>query len=386
MSLPILEISDLDMVFGKTVALNDLSLSVNRGDIYGLIGPNGAGKTTTFRIVATILRPTRGYVGIDGIDLTEKSRIREIRRKIGYMPDTFGVYEDMTVEEYLTFFAAAYDITNPRRQRLVDDVLELVDLAGKRKSLIETLSRGMQQRLGIARVLIHDPELLILDEPASGLDPRARIEIRSLLLELQKMGKTVFISSHILADLGEICTRVGIIEKGKLVVDGTLRDVLAMVKPSAVIYLRIAEDNERAIAVLPSYSEAYVALAVLYETEGRIEASHEALATAEELIGDRAILLMALARSYEQVGEFDVAMARVEEAILLEPDSAQAYLIRGGLEETLGDTAKAIDDFEHASTLASEQGEDALYVLARTRMAMLMQKGSGGGIPGGGGF
>lgn len=250
MSLPILEISDLDMVFGKTVALNDLSLSVNRGDIYGLIGPNGAGKTTTFRIVATILRPTRGYVGIDGIDLTEKSRIREIRRKIGYMPDTFGVYEDMTVEEYLTFFAAAYDITNPRRQRLVDDVLELVDLAGKRKSLIETLSRGMQQRLGIARVLIHDPELLILDEPASGLDPRARIEIRSLLLELQKMGKTVFISSHILADLGEICTRVGIIEKGKLVVDGTLRDVLAMVKPSAVIYLRIAEDNERAIAVL----------------------------------------------------------------------------------------------------------------------------------------
>ena len=145
-------------------------------------------------------------------------------------------------------------------------------------------------------------------------------------------------------------------------------------------------EYERAIAVLPSYSEAYVALAVLYETEGRIEASHEALATAEELIGDRAILLMALARSYEQVGEFDVAMARVEEAILLEPDSAQAYLIRGGLEETLGDTAKAIDDFEHASTLASEQGEDALYVLARTRMAMLMQKGSGGGIPGGGGF
>jgi len=154
------------------------------------------------------------------------------------------------VEEYLSFFAAAYDITNPKRQQLVNDVLELVDLNVKKDALIETLSRGMQQRLGIARVLIHDPELLILDEPASGLDPRARIEIRSLLLELQKMGKTILISSHILADLGEICTRVGIIEKGKLLVDGTLKDVLRMVKPSSVVSLRVAENPEQAVEVL----------------------------------------------------------------------------------------------------------------------------------------
>jgi ABC-2 type transport system ATP-binding protein len=249
-SKPILQLVGLTMKFDKTLALDNLSLSIQRGDIYGLIGPNGAGKTTTFKIVATILRPTKGHIVIAGMDARMSHHIRDIRRKIGYMPDSFGVYEDMTVEEYLSFFAAAYDITNPKRQQLVNDVLELVDLNVKKDALIETLSRGMQQRLGIARVLIHDPELLILDEPASGLDPRARIEIRSLLLELKKMGKTILISSHILADLGEICTRVGIIEKGKLLVDGTLQDVLRMVKPSSVISLRVAEDPGRALEAL----------------------------------------------------------------------------------------------------------------------------------------
>jgi ABC-2 type transport system ATP-binding protein len=214
-----------------------------------LIGPNGAGKTTTFRIVATVLRQTAGRVLIGGMNTMEKAHIRDIRRKIGYMPDSFGVYDDMTVQEYLAFFAAAYDIRDPRRQRLVEDVLELVDLTTKRTTLVEALSRGMQQRLGIARVLIHDPEFLILDEPASGLDPRARVEIRSLLLELQKMGKTILISSHILADLGEICNRVGIIEKGELKVDGTLADILESVKPSPIVLLSVVE-NTRAMAVL----------------------------------------------------------------------------------------------------------------------------------------
>lgn len=254
MSNTVLRINGLSMKFGKTIALDRLSLSVRRGDIYGLIGPNGAGKTTTFKIVATILKPTNGTVMIDGINASDKKRIRDVRRKIGYMPDTFGVYEDMTVEEYLTFFAAAYDISNPKRQRLVNDVLELVDLSVKRGAMIEALSRGMQQRLGIARVLIHDPELLILDEPASGLDPRARIEIRSLLLELQRMGKTIFISSHILADLGEICSRIGIIEKGRLLVDGNLEEVLRMVKPSGVIYIRVDDDREAAVAALERLS------------------------------------------------------------------------------------------------------------------------------------
>jgi ABC-2 type transport system ATP-binding protein len=250
MSKPILAIDKLNMVYGKTVAVDSLCLNVERGDIYGLIGPNGAGKTTTFKIVATILKPTSGTVAVDGIKTNDKRRIRDVRRKIGYMPDTFGVYEDMTVEEYLSFFAAAYDIVNPKRKRLVHDVLELVDLTSKRQSLIEALSRGMQQRLGIARVLIHDPDLLILDEPASGLDPRARIEIRSLLLELQKMGKTILISSHILADLGEICSRIGIVERGKLLVDGTLQDVLKMAKPSQIIYLRVHENEELACSIL----------------------------------------------------------------------------------------------------------------------------------------
>lgn len=251
MSDVLLETKNLSMVYGKTLALEKLNLTINRGDIYGLIGPNGAGKTTTFKIVATILKPTSGYVTLDDMSVSDKTQIRNIRRKIGYMPDSFGVYEDMTVEEYLSFFAAAYDITNPKRQTLVNDVLELVDLTVKKEALIETLSRGMQQRLGIARVLIHDPQLLILDEPASGLDPRARIEIRSLLLELQKMGKTILISSHILADLGEICTRVGIIEKGKLVVDGTIQDVLKMVKPSSIVSVRVA-DNQSGAAELIS--------------------------------------------------------------------------------------------------------------------------------------
>lgn len=249
MEVPILEIKNLTMRYDSTCALDNLTLSIRRGDLYGLIGPNGAGKTTTFKIVSTITRPTAGRVKIAGMDIRSPELIRVIRRKIGYMPDSFGVYEDMTVEEYLSFFAAAYDIVNPKRQKLVDDVLDLVDLSSKRDSLIEALSRGMQQRLGIARVLIHDPDLLILDEPASGLDPRARIEIRSLLLELQKMGKTIFISSHILADLGAICNRVGIIEKGKLVIDGTLDDVLRQVKPSSII-LALVDDRERAAQIL----------------------------------------------------------------------------------------------------------------------------------------
>jgi ABC-2 type transport system ATP-binding protein len=238
------------MQYGNTLALNQLNLKMVRGDIYGLIGPNGAGKTTTFKIVSTILNPTSGLVRIDGLSLRDPDKVRAIRRKIGYMPDSFGVYEDMTVEEYLAFFAAAYDILEPQRTRLVEDVLDLVDLSSKRKSLIEELSRGMQQRLGIARVLIHDPDLLILDEPASGLDPRARIEIRSLLLELQKMGKTILISSHILADLGEICTKIGIIEKGVLLVNGTLTDVLKMVKPSQIVYARVNGDIEKATGII----------------------------------------------------------------------------------------------------------------------------------------
>ncbi len=260
MNNPMFKTNQLHKKYGKKVALQDLTMSVNRGDIYGLIGPNGAGKTTTFKILATIMKPTSGTAEIDGLDVTKRKNMIQIRKLIGYMPDSFGVYEEMRVLEYLSFFAAAYGLVNPKRNQLVADVLQLVDLDGKRDALVDSLSRGMQQRLGLARVLIHDPQLLILDEPASGLDPRARVEIRSLLLELQKMGKTILISSHILSDLGEICNRVGIIEQGKLLVDGSLDEILAGVRPSSIVYVRVEERPEEAVKTvlsLPFVQEAH---------------------------------------------------------------------------------------------------------------------------------
>ena len=256
MSEIMLDIQNISKSYGSKLALDALNLQLERGDLFGLIGPNGAGKTTTFKIISTIMKASTGDVLINGLSVNDKKNIPEIRRRIAYMPDSFGVYEDMRVEEYLSFFAAAYDIVNPQRKQLVDDVLELVDLQIKRDALVNSLSLGMQQRLGLARVLIHDPELLILDEPASGLDPRARVEIRSLLVELQKMGKTIIISSHILADLGEICNRIGIIEQGKLLINGSIDDVLASVKPSPIVYVRVKDNIEQAMTVLKN--EDYV--------------------------------------------------------------------------------------------------------------------------------
>lgn len=252
---PLLHIRDLSMWYGSTQALRGLNLSVYRGDIYGLIGPNGAGKTTTLRIVATIQKPSSGTVEIKGKSISTADQLPEIRQQIGYMPDAFGVYEDMTAEEYLKFFAAAYAIPATKRDRLVQDVLALVDLSSKKDTLVDSLSRGTQQRLAISRVLIHDPELLILDEPASGLDPRARVEIRMLLTELQKMGKTILISSHILADMGEICNRVGIIEEGHLLVEDTIDGILKRVGDSSIVQLRVAgQRNDEACALLEGQS------------------------------------------------------------------------------------------------------------------------------------
>ena len=208
--------------YGKLQALNGMNLLANQGDIYGFIGPNGAGKSTTFKILATILKPDSGHVAIDKTSITEGAKIRKL---IGYMPDSFGVYDDMSVYHYLDFFAAAYYIPWKKRKSLIGDVLALTDLEFKRDAMCQSLSRGMQQRLGVARVLIHDPKVLILDEPASGLDPRARIEFRELLKELSNMGKTIIISSHILAELSEICTRVGIVEKGKMIFEGSRNEL-----------------------------------------------------------------------------------------------------------------------------------------------------------------
>ena len=234
--------------YGKLVALNNLHLNIEEGECFGYIGPNGAGKTTTIKILATLLQPTWGEARICGHVIGYESR--KIRPLIGYVPDFFGAYEDMVVQEYLEFFASAYNITGKQRTRIVGDVLELTDLAHKSDALVDSLSRGMQQRLSIARVLLHDPKVLLLDEPASGLDPRARIEIRELLKELHKMGKTIIISSHILHELAELCTTVGIIEQGQMLVKEPISQIIRRVKTGSKLHVSIVEQQDLAALLL----------------------------------------------------------------------------------------------------------------------------------------
>ncbi len=208
--------------FGNLIALNDVSLDIGPGEVFGFIGPNGAGKSTTMKILAGLLRPDAGSASVCGLDVATEGP--QIRTLLGYMPDFLGVYDDLTVDEYLQFFAAAFRIARARRRAVVDSVLQLTDLVGKREAMVDSLSRGMQQRLGVARVLLHEPRVLLLDEPASGLDPRARIELRELLLELKSMGKCIMVSSHILTELAEMCTSIGIIERGSLLFAGSIQD------------------------------------------------------------------------------------------------------------------------------------------------------------------
>src|SRR5678815_4423141 len=207
-------------------------------------------KSTTMKILAGLLRPTYGSAEVLGRDVLRNGDF--VRRNIGYMPDTFGVYEDLKVTEYLEFFAAAYSIPRKQRRKVVGDVLELTDLSYKRDALVDSLSRGMQQRLGLARVLVHDPPILLLDEPASGLDPRARIEIRELLKELQRLGKTIMISSHILSELGEFCNKLGIIERGKLIIHGTIDELMARARAHTVISVQVVDNSDVATTVLKS--------------------------------------------------------------------------------------------------------------------------------------
>jgi ABC-2 type transport system ATP-binding protein len=232
-----IETRDLTKMYGDLFALNRLTLRLERGDVYGFIGPNGAGKTTTMRILATLLNPTWGEATVCGYSIYNGAK--DIRRLIGYMPDFFGVYDDMKVIEYLEFFAAAYRIKGPERRKKCDQVLELVDLGYKRDALVTSLSRGMTQRLGLARVLLHEPQVLLLDEPASGLDPRARIEMRGLLKELRNMGKTILVSSHILPELADICNKIGIIERGKLLFDGDVQAAIRQVRQRTVMTVAV---------------------------------------------------------------------------------------------------------------------------------------------------
>jgi ABC-2 type transport system ATP-binding protein len=244
----VIEIRGLRKRYGALVAVDGLDLSIAKGDLCGFIGPNGAGKTTTLKIMATLLRADEGTVHVAGYAVDSDAAL--VRRRVGYMPDSFGVYEDMTVLEYLEFFAALYGIEPARARKVIGDVIDLTDLRAKAEASVETLSRGVQQRLGLARVLVHDPEVLFLDEPASGLDPRARIEIRALLRELRSLGKTIVVSSHILSDLAEICNKVAIIEKGKLVYQGEVAAMLAAARRKGRVAVRVGAEAERALALL----------------------------------------------------------------------------------------------------------------------------------------
>jgi ABC-2 type transport system ATP-binding protein len=215
-----------------------------------LVGPNGAGKTTTMRMLVTLLKPDQGEIYVGGYSIRKQPN--DVRRQIGFMPDSFGVYGDMTVQEYLDFFGACYKIYPQQRVHLITDLLELVDLSHRRDDMVDSLSTGLKQRLGLARVLIHDPGILVLDEPASGLDPRARVEIRELLLEVARLGKTILFSSHILADVGELCTRVGIIEDGKMIALGTLQQLSERVMPHRQLHVGLLDRKEEAQALLQS--------------------------------------------------------------------------------------------------------------------------------------
>jgi len=248
-----IETHELTKMYGELYALNRLNLTLNQGDVYGFIGPNGAGKTTTMRILATLLNPSWGEATVCGYSIYTGSK--EIRRVIGYMPDFFGVYDDMKVIEYLEFFASAYRIKGPARRKICEEVLELVDLTYKRDALVTSLSRGMTQRLGLARTLLHDPQVLLLDEPASGLDPRARIEMRALLKELRDMGKTILVSSHILPELADICNKIGIIEQGCLLVNGPVTDVMKQVRTDIVLNITVAERMTDAAGLLENQPE-----------------------------------------------------------------------------------------------------------------------------------
>ncbi len=233
---------DLVKRYPGTLAVAGLDLTVGQGEIFGLVGPNGAGKTTTLRILATLLAATSGHAEVAGIDVRRNPD--SARRVLGFMPDVFGVYDDMKVWEYLDFFARCYGIPASKRRRMIGDLLDLVDLGDRRESYVQGLSRGMQQRLCLAHTLVHDPQVLLLDEPASGLDPRARVELRELLRELRSLGKTILISSHILPELEELCTSVAIVDHGQVLAHGKVAEIERRLRYGAVLRVHVLGDGE----------------------------------------------------------------------------------------------------------------------------------------------
>ena len=248
-----IELIDFRKKYGDFVAVEKLNLKIEAGEMFGFIGPNGAGKSTTIRFLATLLKATSGEGIVNGHRVTRDPMA--VRRSIGYMPDNFGVYDGMKVWEFLDFFAVAYGISRTKRKAVIGDVLDLLDLTHKRDDFVNGLSRGMKQRLCLAKTLVHDPPVLILDEPASGLDPRARLEVKALLMELRRMGKTILISSHILTELADCCTSIGIIERGHLLMHGPIDEVYRRIRGNRIIHIKFVEQMEVGLSMIRSLPE-----------------------------------------------------------------------------------------------------------------------------------
>ena len=245
-----IELSNFGKDYGEFTAVGSVNMKIEAGELFGFIGPNGAGKSTSIRFLATLLKSTQGDGTVNGFSVNKQPM--DVRRSIGYMPDDFGVYDGMKVWEFLDFFAVAYKIGRTQRKKVIGDVLELLDLTHKRDDFVNGLSRGMKQRLCLAKTLVHDPPVLILDEPTSGLDPRARIEVKALLKELRKMGKTILISSHILSELADCCTSIGIIERGQLLMHGTIDSVYRQIRRNRIVEIRFVENQDAGISIVRS--------------------------------------------------------------------------------------------------------------------------------------
>lgn len=278
------DVQKLYVSYGKFQAVKGISFQIPPGEVFGFIGPNGAGKSSTIRVLATLQPDFTGVARVMGIDIF--ARPHDVREKIGYVPDFFGVYEDLTAREYLHFFAAAYRLPMAKRKAVIDDVLQLTDLTKKIDSQVDSLSRGMKQRLSLARVLLHDPAVLLLDEPASGLDPRARIEMRELLKALKDMGKTILISSHILHELAQFCTRIGIVEAGRMVVQGSVADIYQKLGVLKIVHVQVSEQTSalveriRGIDGITQVEDQVDRISIRFEEEKlSVEDLHDAIAS-----------------------------------------------------------------------------------------------------------
>jgi len=297
-------VQGLTKVYGHRTALDAVSFEVPKGEIFGFVGPNGAGKTTTLRILAALLEPTAGRAFVDGADVMRQPDL--VHERLGYMPDFFGVYDQLTATEYLDFYAACYRIPRARRTKIAADLLELVGLADRRDQSVDTLSRGLKQRLCLARALVHDPAVLLLDEPASGLDPRARVEMREILKELQRMGKTIVISSHILPELTELCTMIGIIDQGRMRATGPVQDVIRELTSGRRLRIMVMGRRDEALAIL----KALPSIRTVDMINGAIEAQYE---------GDDAMaasILQALTAAGISVSGFSQLEGGLEDAFL----------------------------------------------------------------------